>query len=260
MKSLIILSAFVFSFPTFSEVKYENKVYKSFHLPINHPHPFEKPQTLKIPEKYDDAMKESHILFIGESHVGSFYLREKKSQEKMNAREINSSGRKNSYDQETSYFNLVRRFSELHPSEKKCLWLEYLDLHPSVLSRLKGLSEGHSHYFLTDSARKRGWSIFAVDKTFDSDSNLGHLSKQDRNEYVKKTKHKTRDEHMASNIAETIESGECEKGIAVNGAAHLSGYPYAHVIQKDGLDVMVKKLFPEKIITVFVLKESSEIQ
>ena len=100
------------------------------------------------------------ILFVGESHVASLYLQEKKKRKKSR----NKVGRANSFNQEDIYFNLINKFSEIYPNLQKCLYLEYIDNSNKLNQWLKGLNENRSHYFLIDTARKNNWLIFAVDR------------------------------------------------------------------------------------------------
>ena len=132
----------------------------------------------------------------------------------------NEMGRQNSYNQENIYFNLINKFSEIYPNHKKCLYLEYKDNSNQLNEWLKGLNENRSHYFLIDTARKNNWSIFAVDRP----SSIVGI---------------TRDKYMSEKISETIYSGECEKGIGVNGSLHL-GCP-------DCLDTLVRELTQKKV-------------
>ena len=191
-------------------------------------YPF-KPSIVSIPERWTDTLiKEVDILFVGEFHVGSLYLKELKDGKRFG----NEIARQNSYNQENSYFNLIKKFSEIHRDHKKCLYLEYTDNSPKLNKWLRGLHTGRSHYFLINTAIRENWSIFAVDRPSLPTDDIPH-------EYMsKRISETTRDEYMSKRISETIQNGECEKGISVNGQGHLGC---------DGcLDHLVETLLTQK--------------
>ena len=165
-------------------------------------YPF-RPFVREIPASVLEKIQDNDILFVGETHIASSVLREKKS----NAKNRNTIGRRNSLNQENLYFNLVKKFSETHPDDKKCLWLEYFFDDPDIEKKLNGLNEGRSHYWLIRTAIAQGWSVFAVDvwSPVHADYSKGR-----------------RDHYMALNITKTFQNGQCEKGISINGSMHLS--------------------------------------
>lgn len=187
-------------------------------------YPFE-PFVRQIPAPALERIRNSDILFVGETHIGSLL-----SQEKKYKRKGSKIGRRNSLNQENLYYNLIKKFSEIHALAKKCLWLEYADDdEPNLEKWLNGLHEGRSHYYLINEAKAQGWSIFAVD---------GY---EDRG----------RDDYMAKNIANTIHNGQCEKGISVNGHLHLScteAFPHCREPNATGV-------FADKKLRI-ILKES----
>ena len=162
------------------------------------PYPF-KPQSIDIPDLVLNTIQNTDILFLGERHVDSIFLLEKHSNQK--AKYI--SHRLDSLNQENIYFHLIDRFSKIHEEAKKCLWLEYKFNDPYLEEDLKGLHPFASHYYLINTAKAKGWKVFPVDKD-------GSLN--------------SRDQFMAEQIAQSIKSGLCDKGITLNGKAHLSGY------------------------------------
>ncbi len=181
----------------------------------SHKYPF-TPSVLPILEyRQNTLIKRVDILFVGETHIVSAYLLETRRGE----RGGNEVGRQNSYDQENIYFNLIKKFSEIYPNHKKCLYLEYTDNSTKLNKWLNGFHEGRSHYFLINTAIKNKWSIFAVDKPGSIDDG-------------------ERDEYMSEKISETIQTGECEKGIGVNGKLHLGC--------DDCLDALVSRKLPKK--------------
>ena len=193
------------------------KDYLSSFFLSSHQYPF-TPSVLPILEyRKNTLIKAVDILFVGETHTASAYLGEKWG----GVRSGNEIERQNSYDQENIYFNLIKEFSAIYPNHKKCLYLEYKDDSNKLNEWLKGLNENRSHYFLVDTARKNNWSIFAVDRSGSIDDITD------------------RDEYMSEKISETIQNGECEKGIGVNGRLHL-GCP-------DCLDTLVRELTQKKV-------------
>ena len=83
---------------------------------------------------------------------------------------------------------------------------------------LNGLSYKKSHYYLINTAKEQGWAVFPVD-----DASLPPFSP-------------LRDYFMAEQIAKTISDGLCEKGMAQNGIAHLTGFlNYIHKHELESL-------------------------
>ena len=156
-------------------------------------YPFQ-PFVREIPASVLKQIQDNDILFVGESHVPSAYLIERRKNSKL----ANSAGRRKSLNQESLFFNLAAKFSETHAASKKCLWLEYRVDNSDLEKKLSGFHTSRSHYWLIRTAKAEGWSVFAVDENG------------------------RRDFLMAENIANTIQDGQCEKGIAVNGHSHLS--------------------------------------
>ena len=190
--SACVLAACVFAGGAFA--------YDSF---LDFDYPF-RPVEREIPPSVLEKIQDNDILFVGELHTGSVLSFEKTYNDKFGGgSKAGKAGRRNSLNQENLYYNLIRKFSETHAAAKKrlCLWLEYNLDSPDLEDKLNGLWTGRSHYWLINEAKAWGWSVFAVD---------GFLSGRNR------------DQFMADNIAKTIQSGECEKGISVNGHLHLS--------------------------------------
>ena len=210
------------------------------------PYPF-KPQPIDVPDLVLNTIQNTDILFLGEKHIHSVFLAEKHSNQKT---EFNSH-RLNSLNQENIYFHFIDRFSKIHKTAKKCLWLEYDSNDPDIENILKGLRFSVSHYYLINTAKELGWKVFFVDNR-----DLPPFSL-------------LRDEFMSKQIAQTIKDGHCEKGIAQNGRAHLSGYkdyPKRHdlIDREKFLNELVKieleNLNLDKRIDFFIMKSWSEIQ
>ena len=202
MRIILILISLCFSCLSFA---YDE------HFEPNYPF---QPFVREIPPPALERIHNNDILFVGETHIASTFLRERQQ----NSKSMNKIGRQNSLNQENLYFNLVKKFSEIHALAKKCLWLEYDDDDdvPNLEKKLNGLSSGVSHYYLINEAKAQGWSVFAVDGNGDGGGRDDYMSKN-----IAKTI-QSRDDYMAKNIAKTIQNGQCEKGISVNGSMHLS--------------------------------------
>ena len=216
MRVLLISILMIVGFSHSAFAKEGSHRVSSFFL-SSYEYPF-VPFIVPISEYWTNTLiKKVDILFVGETHVGSGYIGEKR----YGKRSGNKIGRQNSYNQENIYFNLINKFSEIHRDHKKCLYLEYTDNSPKLNEWLRGLHTGRSHYFLINTAIRENWSIFAIDKPSGISVGIDE-----------------RDEYMSKRISETIQNGECEKGIGVNGKLHL-GCP-------ECLDNLVRKLLMQK--------------
>ena len=243
-KTLILLSCFLGgSLPAFSNDFF---IPKSMFLD-EFPFPFQ-PVSIDVPDLVLNTIQNSDILFLGEKHTFSVFLEENTNYKKSESK----SNRLNSLNQENIYFHLIDSFSKIHAKAKKCLWLEYSFNNPYLEDELKGLNFSTSHYYLINTAKEQGWTVFPVDNRALNDRNL-------------------RDYYMAQEIALTISEGLCEKGIAQNGMAHLSGYK--DYIQKhrlkdrssrnEYLDEILKNVLRYiglvKTIGFFIMEEWTEL-
>ena len=223
-KGIFLLSCFLFLQPSLSNTDESNIIHfipnsmvlKEFTYPF-------QPVLLDIPDSVLKTISDSDILFIGEAHRASVVLQEKKYSKKYH--DHHSNWQKESLNQENIYFNLLKKFSEIHATAKKCLWMEYDSSGPNLEKFLQGWDTDRSHYHLIHSARDQGWSIFAVDNTKPDISKDPFIVTQKAKLKEKGIERVAlRDIFMANKIAKTISEGLCEKGIASNGKLHLSVY------------------------------------
>ena len=248
-KTLILLNCFAF-LPAFANNPF---IPKSMFLD-EFPYPF-KPQPIDIPDRILNTIQNSDILFLGEKHTHSIFLKEKHSYQKTKYNFY----RLNSLNQENIYFHFIDRFSKIHKEAKKCLWIEFDSNSPYIQKKLEGLNSTTSHYYLINTAKELGWRVFPVDNwalvnrgTYDHAFDL-------------------RDEFMSTQIAQTIKDGDCEKGIAQNGMGHLSGIE--DYFQKNNLKfqtrneylnelvkIKLENLNLDKRIGFFIIEDWSEIQ
>ena len=251
-KTLILLSCFWgFSGPAFSNDFF---IPKSMFLD-EFPFPFQ-PVSIDVPDLVLNTIQNSDILFLGEIHTDSIFLKEKHSYQKT---ELNYY-RLNSLNQENIYLNFIDRFSKIHEEAKKCLWIEFDSNDSNIENILKGLHPTTSHYYLINTAKEKGWKVFPVDNwSFVDRDNYGHADDD------------LRDQFMAKQIAQTISNGDCEKGIAQNGIAHLSGV--VDYFQKNNLKfqtrdeylnelvkIKLENLNLDKRIDFFIIEDWSDIQ